>query len=435
MQCVDVTISEWEELVPASGTALEGVFLPADPGVRQLADQLAKRGMLQVEELRTGLRLRSTSFVGRVTIGNLQVTVQPKLQGLPLLNLLRYAYRLRHLKFLPAASYGTQFNTFQDILVYQLASEATELVSRGLARQYARVDEELQSPRGRIDIGRVVRQGTQARTTLPCSHFPRIHDWLPNQLLLSGLRLAARVASDVTLASSVRRVASVLADQVSPVPLDRATFHRWRRERNRLTRAYDSAILLTQLLAHSQGLDLDAAAGAFKLPGFMFDMNRFFQALLSRFLHENLLGYHVEDEHGLKGMMGYVPGMNPRNRRDPAPRPDFAVLDGSRIVVLLDAKYRDLWNHPLPREMLYQVAIYALSQRLNREAIILYPTVEPFARESRIEIRDPLNATVTAYIVQRPVDLVHLENLVRSRSGTPGQRRIRAEYAHQLAGM
>jgi len=94
--------------------------------------------MLEVLELRNGLTVRSTSFVGRVRLGEIDVTVVPKLPSDSLLKLLRYAYGLRDLRLLPSTTHTTQALGLQDILVWQLIEEAKELLARGLRRAYVR---------------------------------------------------------------------------------------------------------------------------------------------------------------------------------------------------------------------------------------------------------------------------------------------------------
>lgn len=154
---------------------------------------------------------------------------------------------------------------------------------------------------------------------------------------------------------------------------------------------------------HGRGGRRDRVA----LPGFLFDMNRFLQALLGRFLTDNLPGYTVLQEYQLRGMMSYMPEHNPRRRRAPAPRPDFAVAQGGRVIALLDAKYRDLWELGLPDGWLYQLSMYALSQGPGGRSTILYPTMADGAREQRISISHPSGGE-RAQVVLRPVHVGRL---------------------------
>jgi len=169
-----------------------------------------------------------------------------------------------------------------------------------------------------------------------------------------------------------------------------------------------------------------------QLPGFLFDMNLFFQALLSRFLKEHLQGYVVRDQYKIHDMMSYDPAHNPQHRKAPKLRPDYVVLQKSNVVAILDAKYRDLWENSLPEHMLYQLAMYALSQSEGMKAVILYPTMHSDAQEAHIRIHDPMYATSRASVVLRPVNLDEMDQLITSKT-TMDNMRKQAAFAEWLA--
>ena len=94
---------------------------------------------------------------------------------------------------------------------------------------------------------------------------------------------------------------------------------------------------------------------------------------------------------------------------------------------ILDAKYRDLWERSLPRDMIYQLAMYATTHPQN-VATILYPTIERHATESRVALREPIYWTDIGQVQLRPVVLQTLEELINERSA-----REKASYANWLA--
>ncbi len=419
-----IVMSEWET------RELDGRVLDPTPDTHRVAELLDQSQMLGLSELRRGLQIKTFSHVGRLRIGDLNVTILPKLKGASLLGLIRYAYGFRRLNLISQSQHFVEESGFDDLLIAQLNAEVQELWSRGFLRSYISTDERLSSPRGRIDLNRMALDCGKVTATLPCQHHPRIEDTPLNRVILAGLRLAASMASVVELRRDSARLATFMEEQVSAIRLNAVVLDRASHLMNRLTAAYAPALSIIRLLFEAQGVVLEGQTTSTSLPGFLFDMNAFFQALLSRFLRENLEGFEVQDERGLRGMMRYSPQFNPKKRQSPTPRPDYVVMKGKTVCSLLDAKYRDLWERNLPREMLYQLVVYAISHPQGWSSI-LYPTMDPRATEARIDVADPVYGKHLGQVCLRPVLLQKIEMLVGDKS--LAACRARAEFAHGLA--
>src|SRR6266568_8517384 len=130
--------------------------------------------------------------------------------------------------------------------------------------------------------------------------------------------------------------------------------------------------------------------------------------------------------------MIYDPTRNPRRRRAPTPHPDYVIVQHGQVSTILDARYRDLWEHDLPTHWLYQLAIYALSQPERRIATIPNPTIEGQAREARIELHDPVYGTGRVRVVLRPVNLIRMEQLITGERKMKNERE-RIAFARWLA--
>ena len=425
-----IQLQEWKRYPPIPGSDLRD--LPLSSGARFLAEELSKSRRLEVLEMAQGLEFRTTSWVGRIELDDISISVRPKINGMPLLNLLRYAYKLRHLEIYDPSIYGRTNENFQDLILQQLAAEAAELISRGLHQEYERHREDLSYPKGRVDFGEIIRLAGRPTATLPCVYHLRTTETLLNQVLVAGLQLGASIASETALKVRLRDLARRIDLVKAPEYLDRELIDRAQISVDRRTEDYRSSLTLIKMLVYSRGISFDEHTSGVQLPGFMFDMNMFFQSLISRFLAENLLGYTVRDEYQLKGVWEYHPAHNPKGRRSPTPRPDFVVMRSGHIVVILDAKYRDLWENPLPRDMLYQLAIYALMQpESSRKSIILYPTLNSDATEQIVIFREPVVGNSMAEVVLRPVNLLELEGLLDGRGSQVLEERVK--LAHRWA--
>jgi 5-methylcytosine-specific restriction enzyme subunit McrC len=426
-------MTEWQTATPDTVEELRELRVPDNREIAAALKRINEREMVSIRELRSGLEIRTTSYVGSLTLGTLHLSIRPKVRTESFAVLVGYALGLPLIELLPEHIARLTAPAFQDLLVARLADESAQLLARGIYRQYTSQEAALGSPRGRILFSAMARQAPGPTVTLPCRFSERDEDVLPNQVLLSGLQFSATLALDARIRRQTLRVAAALKESVRPVTLDASTFQQLSRSRSRLLSAYEPAFALIRLLLAGHGISTDSADESHPLPGFLFDMNFLFQQALGRFLRESLEEVRVEEQHSIRELYSYQSGFNPLGKSAPKLRPDYVFRRGDRIVGIADAKYRDLWERELGRDMLYQLSVYALSQAQCRVAAILYPARDAGAKEARIAIHDPASGLIGGEVHLRPVDIEYIGRLIVARGGAGKLLRERAAYARRLA--
>ncbi|WP_298884409.1 hypothetical protein [uncultured Bradyrhizobium sp.] len=420
-------MTEWASRDPASCPQLLGTTFRSNPDAQREANVL--RSCVDIREGYRGLEITTTSFVGHVAVGPLRITINPKISGTPLATLLQYAYGLRDLRVLGYADAPTAKLGFRDILIALLVAEIEELSRSGLARRYFPVSERLTSPKGRILVGRIASRGGIVDGALPCWHFHRHSNWKLNQVLRSGLELAGSMTVDRELYLRVRRLIDTFLEVDARPGLQQRDLDEVERGLTRLTATSMPALRLIRLILEMHGTSFDADAPPHSISGFLFDMNRFFQRLLSRFLGENLFSESIRDEYVTKDVFAYAAHGNPKARPLPRPRPDFALFKGGSLIGFLDAKYRDIWQKGYPADWFYQMSMYALASP-NQQSIVLCATTSQGARDERIDICHHSLRSMGSVII-RPVELQTLARLVSS-SESPLVGRQRIAFAQAL---
>lgn len=427
---IRVSMTEWSSVNAAVHPGLKNVFLGRNSHLRALIDSLRER--VDIRQGYDGLEISSTSFVGHIDVGPLRISITPKLPSLPLAVLLRYAYGLRDLARVDETFGPTERHGLQDLLITLLAAEVEEQLHRGLPRLYVPLEQKLESPRGRLLINQIIRDGGIREPRIACRYNERKADWHLNQILRSGLEAAATMTDDLTLRRHVHHLAAMFDEVQVLRSFSSSDIDRAERELSRLTEASRPSLTILRLLQDARGVAFAPTQDLSKMPGFLFDMNMFFQRLLSRFLKENLSTVRIEDELPIRDLFAYAKDANPKKRQVPKPRPDYAVFRGKSLIGFVDAKYRDIWTRDLPAPWLYQLSIYSLASP-SRTSVILYASMEESARDEKIEIRPPLDDVLGTHpsVVLRPVPLATLADLV-SQDGRTQKLAKRRQFAESL---
>jgi 5-methylcytosine-specific restriction enzyme subunit McrC len=327
-------MSEWGFLdyeSPLYGSQLRSLTLADDASTRALVSNLERAGVVILSESRHGVSIRSESFVGRIAVGSLDITIEPKISWGRWTALIGYAFRLRGVLRSDRTAMYTPQGRLQDLIAMEFLVEAESIVASGLHREYVSQRKSLSVPRGRIDFSRISKQGGIRRAAIPSRYSSRSDDSILNRALLSGIRLVAASTDDPKLRGSARRLSRELDSTVASVNLASELVLSAQRSIDRRTTRYEPALNLLQALMAGTSISLEAAQGpqVLKLPGFALDMNALWQRLLGRVLGEWQENFSIEQEFQLRDVFRRSVD-SPVRRRLPRPRPDFARKDRCR---------------------------------------------------------------------------------------------------------
>ena len=110
MNSISLLLEEWGEYGPHNCSELKDINFEQ---FIETANKLSNRGCIEIKELKDGITIKTKSYVGRIQIGPFIITIKPKIDGMPLLNILRYSYGLRQL--IPFEKDSIDFDTVDSI--------------------------------------------------------------------------------------------------------------------------------------------------------------------------------------------------------------------------------------------------------------------------------------------------------------------------------
>lgn len=367
-----------------------------------------------------GLKIKTRSYVGSIRLGNIIFQIKPKIYDIKFSSLFNYAFNFENFDQTHYSNYNFNEDGFIELLLIQLKNEAEKILSLGLYKNYEEINDNIESPRGKINFQAYIKGNFYIKETVPCIFHKRTQNNLLNQILMKGMHLGAFKTPNLRLRYSLLEIVKYLKESVNEIGLSSDIVKQAFNKLNRQNEYYRSALNLISFISLPPDYIEEKGELTSKFPAFFFDMNYFFQRLLQR-LFEDALGKNcVKSESNIKNIYSYSTKSNPRGSSDPNLRPDYIISNISGNQVILDAKYRDLYEKSLPSKWLYQLSMYSLSGKelQDNKAIILYPTNNKNAKDAIIQLRIPLgrNKYIKAYIIIRPIIWDILYQMVENRT-------------------
>lgn len=306
-------------------------------------------------------RLTPAGYVGTITAPTCRLVIRPKLPLPNLFCLLDPAAPPPVTEDKATAVPGAEALNF---LAGRLAQLLSERAAAGLHRAYAERGAEGPFLQGRLDVPAQFRSPPGRKDLLhsryeeftadvPCNQVPRA----TAELVLRSPLLAEEVRAAVV------RAAEPFAG-VGPVALGPDAFDA--AAPDRLTEPYRPLLDLCRLLADS--LSPTTHAGALACPAFLLDMERVFEAYVSRGI---LAAGAASGGCRVEAQPLYRMGRPARGGPGLSMRPDLVVCDGERALLVADVKWKRLAKALLPPD-LYQVVAYATALGAPR-AVLIYP--------------------------------------------------------------
>jgi 5-methylcytosine-specific restriction enzyme subunit McrC len=330
-----------------------------------LAKQLSENDKLEIEELRSGTRIKANSWVGSVEFENFVIAIKPKLLGGEncLIEMLELCGGLGTARLLNSQRLiDTEKTTFLFDLFAQLLAEAcTRLIRDGLLNDYVVREETLPALRGRLLADRQLLKHYGRVDKLECRYDEWETDTVENQLLALALSVTAPRVRDEQIKRRIRQLESEFLGVCNPVELN------WRRAEATLTYSrmnahYEPAHKIAFLILKGLGIKDLYSYHQQTVYAFLLDMNSLFETfcgiVLGKICQEH--GWRYDSQAGKKSIIWNLT----TNRSYAQVRPDYVITAPNEIGDLpIDAKYKLYDDQKVKNADIYQTFLYALSHQ------------------------------------------------------------------------
>ena len=340
-----------------------------------LEELTANEGPLNVTYTREGkTRVSTSSYIGVAALpSGRRLNVTPKQTVSRLLTLLQYALDVSSMTVDKETTFSGA-ETFIDAFGALFTAKLRQLLTRGIRRDYTRVESVETAVRGRLDVQRQLQRPTPVPTDFAVEYDILTANTTANQAILAATQVLTRLVEGDMLAAALSRQATQLRQTVEPThvtPIEIETI-----ETTRLNAYYTDLLELSRLVLQQRFFE-DLTAGGVASFGLFINMNTVYESVVERALRVGAAQVNPDWIVERQGSLGelidgpHAVGM----------QPDTVVLDEERCVIAVaDAKWKTSGDSSSD---VYQLTSYMLAEEVP--GLLIYPQQGATARESVVQ--------------------------------------------------
>lgn len=380
--------------------------------------------ILQILELKKGLRISSNSHIGVANFSNFSVVVEPKILINPqnLFGMINYIFEIENWEKLPDAPF--YFNRPEsyliEIIILLFVEETKRILKQGLYKSYITYQDNTPYLRGKLLLVQNIRNILKNQPLFACEYDELEYDNLENQIILFCLHRAYRLTNSEIRKSEIRKLLMQCSNHISSkniVIQDLNKIHY-----TRLNSYYKKTHQLCRILIESSGITNFYFGKKHIISSFFVDMNEIFEKFVFRIFEEF---YHPDKFKVLEQKKHWAWKIDLSKRK--SIRTDILLEDRHDLdkKIVIDTKYKS----KLKESDLYQIGFYIheyASHNKNNKKFGYAILPKQFTNESGQVISSKIQ---NIYIIQRNADLDYLVPLLSNKSQN---RNIIEKYLDEL---
>ena len=346
--------------------------IPLDPYDLGRIKSFLKKNHLETAFKITPYSLQTTSWVGVVRCGQVQIQVLPKMIASDacdrdtifknLIFMLSYTRNL-NIKSSEYSMLSKCENPFLEILIREFANSLFECLRKHSPKSYIRQEDNLCFLKGKLKISEHIRYNVANQAHFYCEYDEFSEDNVLNQLFYYVTTQLLNISKDNENKKLLGLIKNFYSE-ISWMPFDKAKANKVKLYRNQLS--FEKPLKLAKMFIEKSSVDM--SVNKIKNIALLWDMNKLFEEFVFEILRRNLKGdWKVTAQKGKKLLRQQDDSKKRRNTYT-----DIYACKGNTKIVL-DTKYKKFEGiNNVSNSDIFQVSTYCLLYD-SKKAILIYP--------------------------------------------------------------